>query len=103
MPIEKKWWVLCNESQLSKLGPAMNQRKPSGKGPVAGSKSGTTPVSKDEKGTPGWYISKFMKPEMREVTPKLVNHLVVSLRTMPLRCGSSLLCMHICINTNLSM
>lgn len=87
MPVEKKWWVLCNEGQLSKLGPAMNQRKPSGKVPVPGSKSGTTPASKDEKGAPGWYISKFMKPEMREVTPKLVNHLVVSLRTMPLRYG----------------
>lgn len=85
MPVEKKWWVLCNESQLSKLGPAMNQRRSSGKGPVSSSKASTALTSKDENGSPEWYISKFMKPEMREVTPKLVNHLVVSLRTMPLR------------------
>jgi len=85
MPVEKKWWVLCNEGQLSKLGPAMNQRRSSGKGPVVSSKTSAAQTSKEDKNTPEWYIAKFMKPEMREVNPKLVNHLVVSLRTMPLR------------------
>lgn len=85
MPVEKKWWVLCNEGQLSKLGPAMNQRRSSGKGPVVSSKTSAVQTSKEDKNTPEWYIAKLMKPEMREVNPKLVNHLVVSLRTMPLR------------------
>ncbi|KAL0073402.1 armadillo-type protein [Phycomyces blakesleeanus] len=37
-----------------------------------------------DKSTPEFYIKQFLEPDMTGVTPRLVAHLAVSLRTMPL-------------------
>ncbi|KAG1310055.1 hypothetical protein G6F64_004841 [Rhizopus arrhizus] len=37
-----------------------------------------------DKNSPEYYIDKFLEPNMKGVTPRLVAHLAVSLRTMPL-------------------
>ncbi|KAI8353613.1 armadillo-type protein [Choanephora cucurbitarum] len=41
-------------------------------------------VNQADKNSPEFYIDKFLEPDMRGVTPRLVAHLAVSLRTMPL-------------------
>ncbi|RUS13390.1 hypothetical protein BC937DRAFT_95405 [Endogone sp. FLAS-F59071] len=38
-----------------------------------------------DKSSPEYYIRMFMDSDLRSVTPKIVEHLSVSLRTMPLR------------------
>lgn len=37
-----------------------------------------------DRNSPDFYIEKFLEPNMKGVTPRLVAHLAVSLRTMPL-------------------
>lgn len=49
------------------------------------SRKNSTDAREPEKSTPEFYIKQFLEPDMQGVTPRLVAHLAVSLRTMPLR------------------
>lgn len=74
-PTEKKWLMVSQDKQAD--------------GPVAATAStaavATATAASSEKNTPEFYIKQFLEPDMRGVTPRMVAHLAVSLRTMPLR------------------
>lgn len=82
LPIDKKWWILCNEMQLNKsTAPASS---------VSGSRSGqhVTEYHHDvDKSSAPHYIGLLQKYDRKGVPLKVLSDLAVRLRTMPLRFG----------------
>ncbi|KAL9555089.1 hypothetical protein MBANPS3_002512 [Mucor bainieri] len=74
---EKKWLMVSQDKQADSTAPT-----PSSSSSVI--VSNTTENAIADKNSPDFYIDKFLEPDMRGVTPRLVAHLAVSLRTMPL-------------------
>jgi cytokinesis protein len=71
--IEKKWLMVSQDKQVE--------------APIPSISSSTTHhhiENTTTKNSPDFYIEKFLEPDMKGVTPRLVAHLAVSLRTMPL-------------------
>ncbi|KAL7308771.1 hypothetical protein PS15m_011936 [Mucor circinelloides] len=73
---EKKWLMVSQDKQADSAAPT-----PSSSSSVVAS---NTENAIADKNSPDFYIDKFLEPDMRGVTPRLVAHLAVSLRTMPL-------------------
>lgn len=74
---EKKWLMVSQDKQVA--------------APVPSSSSSTTNIDSttalvptNDKNSPDFYIEKFLEADMKGVTPRLIAHLAVSLRTMPL-------------------
>lgn len=74
---EKKWLMVSQDKQADSTAPT-----PSSSSSMVA--SNTTENAIADKNSPDFYIDKFLEPDMRGVTPRLVAHLAVSLRTMPL-------------------
>lgn len=72
-PVEKKWLMVSQDMQADSTGPPASVKKSS------------SDIREPDRSTPEFYIKQFLEPDMRGVTPRLVAHLAVSLRTMPLR------------------
>ncbi|KAI8145922.1 hypothetical protein BJV82DRAFT_535287 [Fennellomyces sp. T-0311] len=73
---EKKWLMVSQDKQVDSMQPVPS---------VSSSSRKTTGDSREpDKSAPEFYIKQFLEPDMQGVTPKLVAHLAVSLRTMPL-------------------
>jgi cytokinesis protein len=70
---EKKWLMVSQDKQTDIAAP------------VPSATYSTSSNKEVDKNSPDYYIDTFMEPDMRGVTPRLVAHLAVSLRTMPLR------------------
>jgi cytokinesis protein len=70
---EKKWLMVSQDKQTDIAAP------------VPSATHSTSSNKEVDKNSPDYYIDTFMEPDMRGVTPRLVAHLAVSLRTMPLR------------------
>ncbi|KAG1106811.1 hypothetical protein G6F42_016603 [Rhizopus arrhizus] len=73
---EKKWLMVSQDKQADSAAPT-----PSSSSSIVAS---NTENAIADKNSPDFYIDKFLEPDMRGVTPRLVAHLAVSLRTMPL-------------------
>ncbi|CAO3595395.1 unnamed protein product [Absidia cylindrospora] len=77
-PTNKKWLMVSQDKQVDTTSPA----------PVPSSSSRRNnnhqEYKEPEKSTPEFYIKQFLQPDMSGVTPRMVAHLAVSLRTMPL-------------------
>jgi cytokinesis protein len=74
---EKKWLMVSQDKQADLTAPT----------PSTSSGSLTQDVSTlpaTDKNSPDFYIDKFLEADMKGVTPRLIAHLAVSLRTMPL-------------------
>lgn len=78
-PTEKKWLMVSQDKQAETTLPAPMASTSSSK------KSNNNEYKEPDKSTPEFYIKQFLEPDMSGVTPRLVAHLAVSLRTMPLR------------------
>ncbi|ORX57073.1 actin-binding FH2 [Hesseltinella vesiculosa] len=74
-PTDKKWLMVSQDKQAETTLPAPI--------PVS-SKKNSNDYKEPDKNSPEFYIKQFLEPEMSGVTPRLVAHLAVSLRTMPL-------------------
>lgn len=75
-PTEKKWLMVSQDMQTESSIPAPS---------MSTSKKSNNDPKEVDKSTPEFYIKQFLEPDMKGVTPRLVAHLAVSLRTMPLR------------------
>ncbi|CDS04805.1 hypothetical protein LRAMOSA07335 [Lichtheimia ramosa] len=74
-PTEKKWLMVSQDMQAESSIPAPS---------MSTSKKSNNDPKEVDKSTPEFYIKQFLEPDMKGVTPRLVAHLAVSLRTMPL-------------------
>ncbi|OZJ02756.1 hypothetical protein BZG36_03344 [Bifiguratus adelaidae] len=85
-PIEKKWLMVSQDKEADKLAhgstatPVLPRRGTSAQETAFAAYNARS----DDKSTPEWYIKRFMDPDLRNLTPKVVAHLAVSLRTMQL-------------------
>lgn len=81
--IEKKWLMVSQDKQADSTAPI-----PSSSSSTVTNNNNTdnnsTTESTADKNSPDFYIDKFLEPDMKGVTPRLIAHLAVSLRTMPL-------------------
>ncbi|KAI8095753.1 hypothetical protein BDF21DRAFT_374116 [Thamnidium elegans] len=77
---EKKWLMVSQDKQADSAAPT----------PTSSTSSNTnldhtsTIIAANDKNSPDFYIDKFLEADMKGVTPRLIAHLAVSLRTMPL-------------------
>ncbi|CAO3596601.1 unnamed protein product [Absidia cylindrospora] len=76
-PTDKKWLMVSQDKQADTTLPAPM-------GSSSSKKSHHHEHKESDKSTPEFYIKQFLEPDMSGVTPRLVAHLAVSLRTMPL-------------------
>ncbi|ORZ12691.1 hypothetical protein BCR42DRAFT_467822 [Absidia repens] len=76
-PTDKKWLMVSQDKQA-------NTTLPAPMGSSSNKKSHHHEHKDPDKSTPEFYIKQFLEPDMSGVTPRLVAHLAVSLRTMPL-------------------
>ncbi|KAG2196955.1 hypothetical protein INT46_008126 [Mucor plumbeus] len=79
---EKKWLMVSQDKQADLTAPT-----PSSSSSTITSNNlnkENTLVNSADKNSPDFYIDKFLEPDMRGITPRLIAHLAVSLRTMPL-------------------
>ena len=74
---DKKWLMVSQDMHAESMLPAPSVS--------SSSKRSTSDQREPDKSTPEFYIKQFLEPDMQGVTPRLVAHLAVSLRTMPLR------------------
>ncbi|CAO3695753.1 unnamed protein product [Rhizopus microsporus] len=72
-PIEKKLLMLSQDKQADLTNSNTTSQE-----------SLVHETSNSDKSSPEYYIDKFLEPDMKGVTPRLIAHLAVSLRTMPL-------------------
>ncbi|KAI8337692.1 hypothetical protein BC941DRAFT_352320 [Chlamydoabsidia padenii] len=77
-PTEKKWLMVSQDKHAETTLPAPMASTSSNK------RSNHHEYKEPDKSTPEFYIKQFLEPDMSGVTPRLVAHLAVSLRTMPL-------------------
>lgn len=80
-PAEKKWLMVSQDKQAdatTTVRPTMSTS--------ASSRKSALESKELDKGTPEYYIKQFLEPDFRGINPKILAHLAVSLRTMPLRC-----------------
>lgn len=73
-PIEKKLLMISQDKQADMTTASSNTI----------SQESLINEANTDKNSPEYYIDKFLEPNMKGVTPRLVAHLAVSLRTMPL-------------------
>ncbi|KAI7867438.1 hypothetical protein BDF14DRAFT_1968074 [Spinellus fusiger] len=73
-PTDKKWLMVSQDKQAQVTQPI----------PTVVTKKNGNEYREPDKSTPEFYIKQFIEPDMSGVTPRLVAHLAVSLRTMPL-------------------
>ncbi|KAG0169559.1 hypothetical protein DFQ28_004162 [Apophysomyces sp. BC1034] len=71
---EKKWLMVSQDKQAEVPTPSIS----------SSNKKNTNELKEPDKSTPESYIKQFLEPDMKGVTPRLVAHLAVSLRAMPL-------------------
>ncbi|OBZ81412.1 Cytokinesis protein sepA, partial [Choanephora cucurbitarum] len=83
---EKKWLMVSQDKQADSTGPTPSSTSSSIASNTnhTNTKEHVNTVNQADKNSPEFYIDKFLEPDMRGVTPRLVAHLAVSLRTMPL-------------------
>lgn len=72
-PIEKKLLMLSQDKQADLTNSNTTSQE-----------SLVHETSNSDKSSPEYYIDKFLEPDMKGITPRLIAHLAVSLRTMPL-------------------
>ncbi|KAI9259027.1 hypothetical protein BDA99DRAFT_484089 [Phascolomyces articulosus] len=75
-PTDKKWLMVSQDMHAESMLPAPSVS--------SSNKKNTNDVRELDKSSPEFYIKQFLEPDMQGVTPRLVAHLAVSLRTMPL-------------------
>lgn len=77
---EKKWLMVSQDKQADLAAPT----------PTSSTSINTNldhasaMIAANDKNSPDFYIDKFLEADMKGVTPRLIAHLAVSLRTMPL-------------------
>lgn len=79
---EKKWLMVSQDKQADLTAPT-----PSSSSSIIANNNlnkENALVNSADKNSPDFYIDKFLEPDMRGITPRLIAHLAVSLRTMPL-------------------
>lgn len=77
---DKKWLMVSQDKQADITAPT-----PSSSSSIVNHNNQESPTTTSaDKNSPDFYIEKFLEPDMRGVTPRLIAHLAVSLRTMPL-------------------
>ncbi|KAI8336356.1 hypothetical protein BC941DRAFT_428994 [Chlamydoabsidia padenii] len=111
LTLDKKWWILCNENQLTKLGnmtagmatggkrtsPGKEQNQYIGRKQPGQQYPPLSPTQKQQHGTsqqlynptqditsPLYYISLFQRKDKKDLSIKVVSDMAVRLRTMPL-------------------
>lgn len=80
--MEKKWLMVSQDKQADLAAPTPSTSSGSLAHMDTYTSSSTGPAT--DKNSPDFYIDKFLEPDMKGVTPRLIAHLAVSLRTMPL-------------------
>lgn len=75
---EKKWLMVSQDKQVAAPVVTLNSST------TTTIDNSTTIVPTNDKNSPDFYIEKFLEADMKGVTPRLIAHLAVSLRTMPL-------------------
>ncbi|KAG0186187.1 hypothetical protein DFQ28_008191 [Apophysomyces sp. BC1034] len=82
LPLDKKWWILCNENEFTKLGSVVKKKQSA----LAKTRSKTglrEPEQTDKLDQPEDYIKIFI--DKKGVTLSLVSDLALHLKTMPIR------------------
>lgn len=79
---EKKWLMVSQDKQADLTAPTPSTS--TGSATILDSTNTSAQVPATDKNSPDFYIDKFLEADMKGVTPRLVAHLAVSLRTMPL-------------------
>jgi cytokinesis protein len=82
-PTEKKWLMVSQDKQADLAAPTPSSSTSSNTMDNVNS-SAVTATAANDKNSSDFYIDKFLEPDMKGVTPRLIAHLAVSLRTMPL-------------------
>lgn len=77
---DKKWLMVSQDKQAD----ATVTVRPTASISTSSKKAASESKELD-KGTPEYYIKQFLEPDFRGINPKILAHLAVSLRTMPLR------------------
>lgn len=77
---DKKWLMVSQDKQAD----ANVTIRPTASISTSSRKSASE-LKELDKGTPEYYIKQFLEPDFRGINPKILAHLAVSLRTMPLR------------------
>lgn len=77
---DKKWLMVSQDKQADATVTVRPTASIS-----ASSKKAASESKELDKGTPEYYIKQFLEPDFRGINPKILAHLAVSLRTMPLR------------------
>lgn len=75
---EKKWLMVSQDKQVAAPTPSSSSSTNANIDPT------TALIPTNDKNSPDFYIEKFLEADMKGVTPRLIAHLAVSLRTMPL-------------------
>lgn len=79
-PTDKKWLMVSQDKQVDATPTVRPTVSIS-----ASSRKAASESKELDKGTPEYYIKQFLEPDFRGINPKILAHLAVSLRTMPLR------------------
>ncbi|KAG2178896.1 hypothetical protein INT43_001743, partial [Umbelopsis isabellina] len=82
--IDKKRLMLSQDVHAASSPAPTPVTAPNSLQPSKRSRSIPTDLKEVDRGSPDYYILKFKEPDMKNVNPRLIAHLAVSLRTMPL-------------------
>lgn len=77
---EKKWLMVSQDKQADLAAPTPTSSTSN----YPNLDHTSTVIPTNDKNSPDFYIDKFLEADMKGVTPRLIAHLAVSLRTMPL-------------------
>lgn len=81
-PVDTKWWLLCNESQFTRLGSMMNKK--TNKKKLKNRSSQQQPQQQQQKRrSPTYYIDLFLDPN-KKLTLELVSDVGHQLQSMPI-------------------
>jgi cytokinesis protein len=83
--IDKKRLMLSQDMHAASSPTPTPVTAPNSLQPTKRSRSIPNDLKDVDRGSPEYYILKFREPDLKSVNPRLVAHLAVSLRTMPLR------------------
>jgi hypothetical protein len=83
--IEKKRLLLSQDMHVTAAPAPLPVATPNNHQPSKRNRSIPNDVKDVERGSPEYYISKFKEPDLKSINLRMIAHLGVSLRTMPLR------------------
>ncbi|RCH82739.1 hypothetical protein CU098_001176, partial [Rhizopus stolonifer] len=85
-PTEKKWLMVSQDKQVDLTAPTPSSTSSNTTSSTnnLNNRESMTAIGQADKNSPDFYVEKFLEPDMKGVTPRLIAHLAVSLRTMPL-------------------